>query len=90
MAGLSAYTPDGMFVLGPVPATERFFAAAGCCGSGIAASGGIGLAVAELALGQSPSFDLAPFRPDRFGAVDPFSPELHARCAAARSGKLSG
>lgn len=90
MAGLSAYTPDGMFVLGAVPGTERFLAAAGCCGSGIASSGGIGLAVAELALGREPSFDLTPFRPDRFGAVDPFAAELRERCAASRSGKLSG
>jgi 4-methylaminobutanoate oxidase (formaldehyde-forming) len=90
MTGLSAYTPDGEFVLGPVPGAARFFAAAGCCGSGIACSGGIGLAVAEAALGHAPSFDLTPFRPDRFGAIDPFAPEFRERCAASRSGKLSG
>lgn len=90
MAGLSAYTPDGEFVLGPVPGASRFFAAAGCCGSGIAASGGIGQAAAETALAQASSFDLAPFRPDRFGAIDPFAPDFRERCAASRSGKLSG
>lgn len=90
MAGLSAYTPDGEFVLGPVPGTARFYAAAGCCGSGIACSGGIGLAVAEAALGRPPSFDLTPFRPARFGAVDPFTPDFRERCAASRSGKLAG
>ncbi len=90
MAGLSAYTPDGEFVLGPVPGAARFFAAAGCCGSGIACSGGIGLGVAEAALGCIPSFDLAPFRPDRFGAIDPFTLAFRERCAASRSGKLSG
>ncbi|MGE0094314.1 MAG: NAD(P)/FAD-dependent oxidoreductase [Alphaproteobacteria bacterium] len=90
MAGLSAYTPDGEFVLGPVPGAARFFAAAGCCGSGIACSGGIGLGVAETALGRTPSFDLAPFRPDRFGAIDPFALAFRERCAASRSGKLSG
>lgn len=90
MAGLSAYTPDGEFALGPVPGAARFFAAAGCCGSGIACSGGIGLAAAEAALGRTPSFDLAPFRPNRFGAIDPFAPAFRERCAASRSGKLSG
>jgi len=35
-------------------------------------------------------FDLQPFRPDRFGAVDPFSEEFRTRCAAARSAKVSG
>lgn len=90
MAGLSAYTPDGEFVLGPAPGATRFFVAAGCCGSGIACSGGIGLAVAEAALGRAPSFDLAPFRPDRFGVIEPFAPAFRERCAASRSGKLSG
>lgn len=90
MAGLSAYTPDGEFVLGAVPGAGRFYAAAGCCGSGIACSGGIGLAAAEAALNKTPSFDLTPFRPDRFGAIDPFAPDFRARCAASRSGKLSG
>lgn len=90
MAGLSAYTPDGEFVLGPVPGAGRFYAAAGCCGSGISCSGGIGLAAAETALGRTPPFDLTPFRPDRFGAIDPFAPDFRTRCAAARSGKLAG
>src|SRR5690606_8768912 len=42
IAGLSNYTPDGKFVLGPIPGYERFLLAGGCCGSGVAASGGFG------------------------------------------------
>jgi sarcosine oxidase, subunit beta len=64
--------------------------ATGCCGAGIAASGGIGRAVAALAADEEPPFDLGAFRPDRFGTVDPFDPDFRRRCAQARSGKSSG
>jgi len=90
IAGLSAYTPDGLFVLGSVPGIKGFLAAAGCCGAGIAASGGIGRAVAELAAGVPCSFDLTPFRVDRFGSIDPMSEAFQKRCADARSRKVSG
>jgi 4-methylaminobutanoate oxidase (formaldehyde-forming) len=88
--GLSAYTPDGLFLLGGMPGLHGFLAATGCSGAGVAASGGIGLAVAELALGQLPTFDLEPFRLDRFGMVDPLSADFQQRCAEARSKKTSG
>ena len=50
VAGPSAYTPDGQFVLGSVPDVEGFYVASGCCGSGIGASGGVGRAIADLAI----------------------------------------
>ncbi len=87
VAGLSTYTPDGALVLGAVPGIEGFIAAAGCCGSGVALSGGIGAAVSDLALGDMPRFDLAPFDPARFGRVDPFDAGFRERCAAARAAK---
>jgi 4-methylaminobutanoate oxidase (formaldehyde-forming) len=87
VAGLSAYTPDGKIILGPVPDLSGFLAAAGCCGSGIAHSAGIGSAIADLALGRAPSIDITAFRPDRFGPIDPFSAEFRDRCAAARANK---
>jgi 4-methylaminobutanoate oxidase (formaldehyde-forming) len=90
VTGLSTYTPDGEFVLGPVPGLKGYLAVTGCCGAGIAASGGIGLALAELAADRPSSFNLAPFRADRFGAVDVDSEGFRARCAAARSTKVSG
>ncbi len=90
ITGLSTYTPDGNFLLGSVPELEGYLVAAGCCGAGIAASGGIGLAIAELAGGLPLSFDLEAFRVDRFGVVDAHSEEFRARCAAARSAKVSG
>lgn len=90
IAGLSTYTPDGQFVIGRAPGVDGLLIASGCCGAGIAASGGFGAAIAALAMEQEPPFDLAPFDPARFGAIDPFDPGFRARCAAARSAKSSG
>ena len=87
ISGLSSYTPDGQIILGPVPGVSGFYTAAGDCGSGIALSAGMGDIVADLALGRDPFVDIAPFRADRFGAVDPFGQEFRDRCAAARASK---
>jgi sarcosine oxidase subunit beta len=87
IAGLSTYTPDGKIILGPVPGLSGFLAAAGCCGSGIVLSAGIGSAIADLALGRSPSIDISAFRPDRFGPIDPFSAGFRDRCGASRTNK---
>lgn len=88
--GLSTYTPDGLFVLGPLPGVEGFLAATGCCGGGIAGSGGIGRTVAQMAAGQSSSWNITPFRPERFGDINPFDPAFRQICGLARSGKTSG
>ena len=87
ISGLSAYTPDGAIVLGPIPGYENFFAAAGCCGNGISLSAGIGAAASALVRGDTPGYDLTPFAPGRFGLVDPFSRNFQLRCAAARASK---
>jgi len=89
--GLSNYMLDGRFVLDTLPGDERFLAATGCSGADIAMSGGIGQAVAELALGRQPFIDLAPHRIDRFGAtINPMDAALLQQCADARSGKITG
>ena len=90
ISGLSTYTPDGLFVLGPAPGLQGLLAATGCSGAGIAAAGGVGLGVARLAAGLPSPFDLTPFRIDRFGPVDPLSPAFRQRCEQARSSKTSG
>ncbi len=87
VSGLSTYTPDGAILLGAVPGSSNFFTAAGCCGSGIALSSGIGSAISALVRGEEPMFDVTPFAPGRFGSVDPFSCEFRDRCAAARASK---
>jgi 4-methylaminobutanoate oxidase (formaldehyde-forming) len=89
ICGPSAYTPDGAFVIGRVAALEGFVAVGGCCGAGIAHSAGFARAAAALVGGEAPPYDLSPYDPDRFGAVDPCSAELCARCAASRSTKTA-
>ena len=90
VAGPSTYTPDGQFILGAVPDVQGFLVATGCCGAGIAASGGIGKAIADLAIDGRTPWDLDGCRPDRFGAIDAFSEDWQRRCAEARSKKKSG
>ncbi|MDP6539829.1 MAG: FAD-dependent oxidoreductase [Planctomycetota bacterium] len=90
VSGPSSYTPDGRHVVGRLPSLDGFWVAAGCCGAGIAVSGGVGRALVLAALGLDSPFDLEPFRPDRFGSVDAFEPAWLARCAAGRSRKRSG
>ena len=87
VCGLSSYTPDGEIILGPVPGVSGFYAAAGACGSGITLSAGMGDAAADYVLGRQPDFDVRPFRPDRFGDVDPFGDPFRERCASARASK---
>ena len=85
MAGLSAYTPDGHFILGGIDGIPGLFVAAGCCGSGVMASGGIGDALARLVMtGESP-YDLSPFKPGRFGKLEQKSSFLDWKQHNARS-----
>ncbi|WP_158859508.1 NAD(P)/FAD-dependent oxidoreductase [Lunatibacter salilacus] len=90
MAGFSGYTPDGQLVLGEVPGVQGLLVASGCCGAGISVAGGVGLGIASLAAGSVNPFDFSEFRLDRFGSIDAFDYEWLARCAAARSQKVSG
>jgi 4-methylaminobutanoate oxidase (formaldehyde-forming) len=90
VAGLSTYTPDGLPLLGQVLGAPGLLVASGCCGAGIATSGGVGLALAGLAAGRPSPIDLSSFAPGRFGPLDPFEQAHRDRCARARSGKTSG
>lgn len=90
IAGLSMYTPDGKFIIGRFSGLDGFLVASGCCGSGVAASAGIGTLVTDLVLDRPPDVDAAVFNPDRFGPIDPTTEEFRARCAAARASKSRG
>jgi 4-methylaminobutanoate oxidase (formaldehyde-forming) len=90
VAAPSTYTPDGQFVLGALPGVSGMLVASGCCGAGIACSGGVGRAIAELATDQASHFELEGCRPDRFGEIDSFSESWRELCAQGRSGKTSG
>jgi sarcosine oxidase subunit beta len=90
VAGPSTYTPDGQYVIGKLPGAPGAVVATGCCGAGIATSGGVGRALADLALEGTSDLDLGPFAPDRFGVIDAFDADWQRRCAASRSAKTSG
>lgn len=87
IAGLATYTPDGRFLIGSYPRIEGFLIAAGCCGTGVSVSGGIGAAIADMIVGRPSEIDLTRFRPDRFGARDSYSDAFMTECAAARANK---
>ena len=89
VTGLSAYTPDGHFILGELDKRPGLYASAGCCGWGVMSSGWIGEALARLIIQGESSYDLAPFKSDRFGIVDPTSAGFPMLCAKARARKAA-
>jgi len=90
ITGLSVYTPDGKFVVGRPAGTNGMIVAGGCCGSGLASSGGYGEVVASIVTGRPSEIDAAAYDPNRFGPVDPGSPEFRGLCAASRASKSRG
>lgn len=90
VAGFSGYTPDGNLSMGTVPGVNNLLLATGCVGAGIAVSGGVGYAFAEMAADRPNPYDFSDFDIQRFGKIDPFSHEWLTRCADARSRKVSG
>ena len=65
--GPEAFTPDGYFVMGLAPELDNFFVAAGFNAHGIAAGGGVGMAMAEWIVEGRASLDLWPVDIRRFG-----------------------
>ncbi len=90
VTGPSSYTHDGQLILGASRSIDGLFVAAGCNGSGITFSGGVGRLLAELVLDATPFIPPARFDPARRGSFDPHAPAFLARCAATRAGKASG
>jgi 4-methylaminobutanoate oxidase (formaldehyde-forming) len=68
VCGLEAFTPDGEFLLGPVPQVRGFWAACGFCAHGVSGAGGVGQALAGWIVHGDPGLDLAAMSPARFGA----------------------
>jgi sarcosine oxidase subunit beta len=71
-AGLYDMTPDAHPIVGRV--ADGVYAACGFSGHGFMQSPAVGRALAEEILGLEPTFDLAPYRVDRF-ARDAVFPE---------------
>ncbi|MEH6631001.1 MAG: FAD-dependent oxidoreductase [Halopseudomonas aestusnigri] len=77
-------SPDGEPVIGPVPGLDNFFAACSFT-SGIAASGGVGKAVANWILEGDPGLDLWAFDIRRFGSLQSGHKFLHDRAVESYS-----
>jgi glycine/D-amino acid oxidase-like deaminating enzyme len=67
--GLFTMTPDGRFVLGPVPDVPGLWIASGCNGSGFSSSLAIGEALAAWICDQPGRLDITPLAPARFGSL---------------------
>lgn len=65
--GIEGIAEDDLPVLGPSRTVPGLIHAFGFCGHGFALCPLVGRIVAEIATGQAPAFDLAPFAADRFG-----------------------
>jgi sarcosine oxidase len=65
---LYTVTPDSGFVIDTHPDSDRVIIASPCSGHGFKHSPAIGEALADLATGQAPRFDLSPYRFARFNA----------------------
>ena len=66
--GLFTMSPDGRFVVGPVPDAPGLWVASGCNGSGFSSSPAIGEALARWITGDEPA-GLAALSPGRFPAL---------------------
>ena len=90
ITGISTYTPDGYYTVGPFSNFKGFYAATGCAGCGVAGSGGIGRLVAEMVL-EVPLFaEASAFRIERFSDFDPLSEKFRQLCSDSRSKKKDG
>lgn len=65
--GLVTCTPDGNYLIGPLPGQERIWVATGCGAMGIAGSGAVGRWVGDALIHGQAQDDLSPFALDRFG-----------------------
>lgn len=64
--GLRPCTPDGLPIIGRAPSLENLFIATGHQMLGVQTGPATGRLAADLVLGREPTFDPAPFRPERF------------------------
>ena len=67
--GLFTMTPDGRFVIGPVPDLAGLWVASGCNGSGFSSSLAIGEALAAWICDQPGRLDVSALSPARFGPM---------------------
>ena len=67
--GLFTMSPDGRFVVGPVPDRPGLWVASGCNGSGFSSSLALGEALAAWITGGTPPPGMSALAPGRFGPL---------------------
>jgi glycine/D-amino acid oxidase-like deaminating enzyme len=67
--GMFTMSPDGRFVVGPVPDVPGLWVASGCNGSGFSSSLALGEALAGQIFRGFAAIDISPLSPGRFGAL---------------------
>jgi glycine/D-amino acid oxidase-like deaminating enzyme len=78
--GLPTMTPDGLPIIGPVPAIEGFFIASGCCVGGLSISPAVGEMLAGWVHTGQPSPALEAFAVSRFGKEYDSDASLRQAC----------
>ena len=58
---------DGLAVLGRLPQWDNVYVAEGGGRKGVLYGPAMGLAMAQLIVGEEPELDLSPYAPERFG-----------------------
>lgn len=78
--GLPTTTPDGQFIVGPVPNLGGFYIISGCNAGGLSVSPALGRALADLIVDGRTDPDLRPYYVERFGGRIEDEQELAAAC----------
>jgi len=64
--GIESFTPDGHFLLGPLPQVEGLWAACGFCAHGVSGSGGVGKLMADWITDGRPSIPVPGMEVSRY------------------------
>ncbi|MGH2461079.1 MAG: NAD(P)/FAD-dependent oxidoreductase [Chloroflexota bacterium] len=85
--GLPTLTPDGQFIVGPVPNLAGFYLISGCNVGGLSLSPAVGRALVDLILDGRCEPDLRPYYVERFGDAYQDPGALLAACKDAYARK---
>jgi len=71
--GMTTFSPDGGYMIGPVPRIDRLYLATGCAALGIAGSAAVGRWLSKWVIDGDPGEEVSDFSHQRFGdkVLDP-------------------
>ncbi|MCG9129544.1 FAD-binding oxidoreductase [Candidatus Poribacteria bacterium] len=65
--GMTTFSPDGAYMIGPVSGIDRLYLATGCAALGIAGSAAVGKWLSNWVMNGDPGEDISDFSHERFG-----------------------